>query len=274
MRYYFDTSSLRKNSNKLDKFKNKEIFTSGLAIFEILSGITEKDYNIRKATVKNILNSNISIDWDSYKMKFFKAYQIPFIDVEGIAIKMMAEILLDTSSLEEFKEKRVYFLENDYYTIEDLQSLDNDISDSGIKESERGIKEFRKEIEKPHRKEINKELFDNKSLLSYVKGLSEMSLLRITENISGAKRPSDKYFKTFEKYDGSLDMYLFCMQLQFSLAQLKGMLYAKNDTLDVLHTIFIKENDMIISEDKIFKELGNQYPGLKCYSSDELLEKL
>lgn len=44
-KYYLDTSTVRQYSNKLEKFKNKNIFTSILVIFELLSGVNnEKEF--------------------------------------------------------------------------------------------------------------------------------------------------------------------------------------------------------------------------------------
>ena len=48
-KYYLDTSTVRQYSNKLEKFKNKNIFTSILVIFELLSGVNnEKEFFLRK----------------------------------------------------------------------------------------------------------------------------------------------------------------------------------------------------------------------------------
>lgn len=48
MTYYLDTTSLRKVANKLDTLVDKDIYISSLSIFEIIAGITEKEYQKRK----------------------------------------------------------------------------------------------------------------------------------------------------------------------------------------------------------------------------------
>ncbi|AUN14698.1 hypothetical protein [Paraclostridium sordellii] len=272
MRYYFDTVSLRKLSSKLNLYKDKEIYTSSLAILELISGITEKDYNIRKLAISNTLNSNIYIDWDSYKMKMFKAFKIPFNDVEGNAIKKMAEYIADSLSFEDVMQHKIYIGEGEYFTLESFQGLDDDISKIGLDDAQRGIKEWRDELDEEHRKHINSELFEKKELCAFVRSLSELHFIHFAEDIIGAKRPSEEYLKGLERYDKSLDLYFYCTQLKFSLSQLKGNQFAKNDTSDLMHTMFMLQDDIIVSEDKIFKHLGEWCNCLTCYNVNEFLD--
>lgn len=56
-KYYLDTSTVCQYSNKLEKFKNKNIFTSILVIFELLSGVNnEKEFFLRKSVIKIYVN--------------------------------------------------------------------------------------------------------------------------------------------------------------------------------------------------------------------------
>ncbi|MGZ9586473.1 hypothetical protein [Paenibacillus marinisediminis] len=269
MRFYFDTSSLRKKSKKIASYSQNRIYTSSLTMFELISGISLDDYDTRKITIKNIMDSNIFIDWDSYKMKMHKAFRIPFNDVEGKLIREMAECIADSQSFEEVMSKKIYISESEYFTLESFQSLDSDLSLAGIDESMKGISEWRQELTKNHRKDIDQELFGDETLCSYVSMLAEVQFINFFEDISQTKRPSAEYFKALEKYDKSLDKYFFCSQLHFSLSQLNGMQCAKNDTIDILHTLFMSRDDVIVSDDKLFKKLGEWCKCLVCYNSDE-----
>ncbi len=273
MRYYLDTSALRKNANEILNYNDKKkLFTSSLTIFELISGISEREYNIRKITIKKILDSNIFIDWDFYKKKMFKAFKIPYFDIEGYLIKKMAGFISTSESFEDVVSKRIYISESDYYTLEDFKDLDHAISNVGVEDSVLGINEWRQLLPKGPRKDVEKELFENKGLESFVQLQTEMYLSGFTESITGTQRPSEDYFESLEKYDGNLDLYFYCNQLKFSLSQLMGMQYGKNDTLDLMHTLFMLNDDIIISDDKIFKKLGEKCNRLICYSSDEFFK--
>lgn len=273
MRYYFDTSSLRKASNKLP-VNNENIYTSGLAMFELISGMTQNDYCTRKTIINNVVNSGIAIDWDSYKMKMHKAFQLSYSDIEGKSIKKMVDIILKSSSFQELEREKVYFTEHDYYKLESFSGLDDEISKMGIEESKWGITEWRKEYDKFHRKGINQELFNNESFRSFVYSAAELKFMSFLEDITQTKRPSTEYFKALEKYDKSLELFFLCGQIRYSLAQLKGMQYAKNDTLDILHTIYVSKETIMVSDDKIFKDLSNWCSGFTCLNLNEFFEEV
>lgn len=273
MRYYLDTSALRKNANEILNYSDKKkIFTSSLTIFELISGISENEYMIRKTTLKKILDSNIFIDWNFFKKKMFEAFKIPYFDIEGYLIKKMAEFISTSESFEDVVSKRIYISEKDYYTLENFKALDHDISKAGVEDSVLGINEWRQLLPKGHRRDVEIELFENKGLDSFVQLQTEVYLSSFTEIISGTQRPSEEYFESLGKYDGNLNLYFYCNQLKFSLSQLKGMQYGKNDTLDLMHTLYMLNGDIIISDDKIFKKLEDECNRLTCYSSDEFFK--
>ena len=46
----------------------------------------------------------------------------------------------------------------------------------------------------------------------------------------------------------------------------------KNDTLDLLHLIYLSKGDFIISEDKIFKKLSKENNIFETYTGKEFLD--
>ena len=58
MSVYLETNALRKITNYICE---ESVYTSIFSIFELLSGITEKDFNIRKACLKRINEQKIEI---------------------------------------------------------------------------------------------------------------------------------------------------------------------------------------------------------------------
>ncbi len=275
MRYYLDTTSLRKLSSKLHMFKGENVFTSSLALVELISGMTESEFNLRKQVIHNVVHSGIGIDWDSYKMKMYKAVDLHYDDIESFSLREMIQIIFLSSSLWEIRNSRIYITSSDYYTLESFSGLDRDLNMIGISTAKTGIQEWRKILSKKHRRYINNELFDKEGLRAYVNSLAEISCSEFIEEITNTRRPSDKYFSALNKYRrrNSMDLFFHCTQLQYNLAQLKGEEYKMNDTIDLLHTIFLSQEDIIVSDDKIFRKLHEWHPNLKTCTVDEFLAK-
>ena len=251
---YLDTSTVRKYSNELYKFKGKAVFTSSLVVFELIAGMNEKEFYLRKNVLCNLLKSKISIDWCSYKMKMHKAFKIKYYDVEGKSIKKFASEIIKCENYNELKAIKVYFRKNEYYKLESFEEFDKGIEQVGKRFSSLGVEEWRK-IEKNERRDIKIQMRD--LLCLYSMKLSKKALINLVQDfVAHSNRPSNnQYVKVLKKYDKSLDMYLYYNQMFFLLKEINGSACGRNDTLDLLHIIYLKKNDTIISEDKIFSEL-------------------
>ena len=109
-KYYLDTSTVRQYSNKLEKFKKKNIFTSILEIFELLSGVNnEKEFFLRKSVIKNLCKSNIQIDWSFYIEKMYpfeEAGKIQLIRRHGQLLE--EEYVAEGISVKAYVTKEIY----------------------------------------------------------------------------------------------------------------------------------------------------------------------
>lgn len=266
---YLDTSSIRKIANKLNDIENSKILTSSLAVFELLSGINENDFLLRKSIVKNLLDSSIHIDWDTYKAKINKAFQQSFDDIEGYVIKSLAKKLISCNCLDEYRNIKIYTDSDTYYTHESLSDFDNKLSKTGKVFSYFGKNEWRN-YEKIDRKQFKKQMLEENMISPYIQKLTEFSLISLAEDLSGCKRPDDKYFEVIKKYDHSLDVHLRYNNLLFLLLEMNGSVCGKNDTVDMLHLIYLKENNVIISEDNIFRRLNKYINHLQVYQSNQI----
>jgi predicted nucleic acid-binding protein len=64
-RYYLETNAVRALSRKLivsSQSARKRLFTSFLAVSEIISGSTESDFSERRAILRNLVNAKLSVD--------------------------------------------------------------------------------------------------------------------------------------------------------------------------------------------------------------------
>lgn len=273
MKAYLDTSSIRKNSNQLNIFIDMDCFTSSFTVFELISGIKERDFLIRKNVIKNLLNSSIRIDWKTYRDKMYNAFGQPYNDIEGIVIKKMAESIIECNTFQEYYIKKIYIDDNTYYTHESFEDFDVEISSIGKRFSEIGKCEWR-ELNKIQRKSLKENMIEKELIFPYVQNLIELSLEDLAEDISGHKRPSKEYFSVIERYDKSLEVFLRYMHILFLRQEMNGSVCSKNDMADIIHLIYLHENDVIITEDKLFKALNKILQLIKVYNSEEFVNKI
>lgn len=268
MRIYLDTSTIRKRANDFNAFNYEDFFTSSLTVFELISGIKERDFLLRKKVIINLINSSIYIDWETYKKKMYNAFNQKYNDIEGYVIKRMAQLLVDCNTFEEYKNIRIYVNDDSYYTYESFEYFDNEITKTGKLFSIIGQREWQN-LDKTIRKSFIKEFIDEKKILPYVQILFGLSLISLAEDIAGCQRPDDEYIRVIKNNDSGLDIFLRYNQLLFFLCELNGSKCGKNDMFDTMHLIYLKENDVLISEDKIFKKLNDYVQMLKVCTYDE-----
>lgn len=124
MKAYLDTNILRQ-LNKIPKENNIELICSQLGIMELIAGMTsEKEYNIRKISLINILNCEVKIIWESVATLQAKAFGIVLNDYDVPATKLLMEKIIKTNTLSEAKNIKVE-LGREVYSIETLTNYDN-----------------------------------------------------------------------------------------------------------------------------------------------------
>lgn len=167
-------------------------------------------------------------------------------------------------------------MNNKWFRLESFTGLDKDISDVGIKESKQSIENWCKENKKEHRKDIKKKLINEELICSYSRGLLELTVRNFTQEIANVKASEnfDRYSDFLKQYDGSLNNYLLCNEIQILLSKLNRAFYGKNDTCDALHVIFIKDGDTIVSDDKIFNRLNKYIQSFDVMTTEEFLKSI
>ena len=185
----------------------------------------------------------------------------------------MAESIIECDTFQEYYKRKIYIDDDTYYTHESFTDFDTKISSTGILFSKIGKDEWR-EFNKTERKSLKENMSKKEVIFPYIQKLIELSLMNLSEDISGYKRPNEEYFGVIKKYDQSLSVYLEYMHFLFLKRELDGSVCGKNDMADIIHLIYLRENDVIITEDKIFKELNNILQLIKVYNSEEFSNKI
>ncbi|MCY6356214.1 hypothetical protein [Clostridium sp. ZS2-4] len=270
MKYYLETNAIRHLSKYLGKLSNECIFTSYLTIFELLSGIVDnKSFIVRKNILKSVIDSKIEIDWSTLKERLHHAHKIDYFDKEKIIAQIMVDIVLESESyeqLDELSEKKGF-----QYRIESFQLLDQEISEAGINESKENIKSFKESNDKIQKKRIKEELIYDEKIYSYAQLNREIIQMNIIKDMTETSRilKRDLYLKILENYDESLDSYFYVSAYKHSISGILGQIYAKNDTVDIAHLVYVDENTTIVSDDKIFGNLSKDTKKFSALSIEE-----
>ena len=154
MRYYLETNALIGLSSHLHELGGKDIFTSSLSIFELISGITEDTYQRRKTILKKVIDSGVIINWDTFKDKLTKPFTDAYSDPERDNYSKMTKIVLESNSFEEIDELCVS--KNESFRLESFTELDSEISKEGKKEVDKGIEYYEGKHSKESKKELKK----------------------------------------------------------------------------------------------------------------------
>ncbi len=291
---YLDTSTLRRHSKEIEAMTEMtadtaitsitsraanavSMRTSSLAVFELMSGATDKDYSPRKVAVERLLECEakgiVHIDWDSYKAKMWHAFRLNYYDEEGEVIRELAEKMVNCETFEEFQQIRVCETISpvdggtDFFDFESLKGLDDDIVEIGRVASQAAQTEEWKKIAKQEQQESKEKILE--FFPSYTNTLAELSVIPIAEDFANSPRPSEKYLEIIERYDRSLQLCFQYLNAVFLLAEMEGGITQKNDIFDILHLLYLKDGDTLIAEDKVFKRVNECLGRIKVMTWEE-----
>lgn len=257
MKFYLETNSLRGLNKELNKLSN-DCFTSSLSIFELIADVTQsdKEFNIRKSVIKNLLNSNIIINWDSHKSIKAKSFpQITFSDAETIGLKELTFDLINCENIESFKK----ISEKKKYNHSFFNKLDKLYSSSFIESTvkanikyKKNIKEDKTFVSEHFLKNLALDRELNESITLFIIVNDMMDALEKQLNLKDIDRA-----KIFASYNGNMDVYLkhFSYYTAIKGAELKTP--AKNDYIDLLHLIYLGNGleSKIVTNDNLLKKL-------------------
>lgn len=272
MSVYLETNALR----KLTSYKCKEsVYTSIFSIFELLSGITEKDFEIRKACLKRIKEQKIEIQGPMIDKLFMDLVGIT--EYNKFAYKMIMDTYYATLEAENYSHfNNIKLLgtdkNNKNITIHAhtwLKDWDCDISN---------ITKNIKSIVEDENKEYIKNIYDKGG----DKALAEHSWGKMYNN-----RVDEERLSHAEPFIGADTVKTVCQEMDvlfsrynyklFLVAQaviflkaffINGNTQNANNASDLLHLLYLKENDEFVSNDKIYKTISKACPEFKLIVLD------
>lgn len=281
-KYYLDTVALRSLSPFLDeKPEVCEISYSSLfAVIEIFKGISKKDGLKRINILNNLLKISLPIIKELPNHILLKPYGIDHPDDEKDIADILSIInkIKDAKSLDEFdaikKEHHGIFaslldcydsLNIDFINVLSARNcvpdkketfVINDLSDYIITSSEKTEAADSEETKKTPRDcflEYIKPEFVRNFSASILKNQGIVSLLG-TNNI---RSRNEQINHLASRYSGTqLDEFALAITIYCMKKKCRREASAKNDILDILHTLYLYEPDQIlVSDDKIFEDI-------------------
>lgn len=263
MAIYLETNALR----KLTDYSCKEpAYTSIFSVFEILSGITEKDFYIRKACLERINEQKLEI-----KEPMIDKLLMNLLGNSGyneFAYEMIMDLYNATLKVASFSElKKIYLHCTDKNGKSELRTI------NWLKEWDEHISNIRDRVPnlfEGENKDYIKHIYNN----SNVKGLADYFWNKFYENRLNEDRIAHaegfvgqddiKYIRQeteelFSKYNYKL--FMKAQAVVFSISYfINGNGQNRNNPSDLLHLLYLNENDKFVSNDKIYQTISKACP--------------
>ena len=267
--YYLETNSLRQLHAKLaDSSFCKRCYTSSLSLFELLSGISDKEYVLRKAVITNVLQSSILIDWDFPLDLLYKAFE--FVTWESgypNAIKKACETVAASSDLSEVTSGLVSGKET--LSLSDFGAMDDYLSSKQIELFRIGREAFEKMIDADTAKKIydllNNSLypefpFPQEVIELFRREKIKFTMFQLAVEIAKELNLGDittTAFSVFATYNQSLNYYFDVISYFFENRVVYNRQPGRNDVFDIAHFMYLKNSrsTKIVSDDKLVKEI-------------------
>ncbi|RNT42295.1 hypothetical protein [Klebsiella quasipneumoniae] len=274
MKAYLDTNILRQ-LNKIPNKNNIELICSQLGIMELIAGMTsEKEYNIRKTSLINILNGKVKIVWESVGTLQSKAFGLVCNDYDVPATKLLMEQIIKTDTLPEAKDIKVE-LGGEVYSIETLTNYDNMLvekSTSLFKQTMLTKKEDKEFIRNNPYTEAEIRVQTEMTLINFLDSLG-IKKFRLGAEADPEKDFTPEYVNAINKYNQNkiLDNYLKCLAVYILDAMKIGNQPGKNDIHDICHIAYCDHVDLFISNDKIYQRFPQYLLDVKFLTLDEFI---
>lgn len=260
-RIYLETNAIRK---LVDYKYEGEVFTSVFSLFELISGISEDDFYVRKASVKRLIESKIPI-----KEQMVDQIICDFVDLKKYNSDFH-KILFDTAkqliNARNYKvfsryEIREYF-EEPFFHVRKINVL------SWLSQWDQRISDMRNKCNEifDEDKEYMKKLYKDrgmKGLAQHFWGkyednkinealLSHASAFCSSAEIDMLRKRADKLFTQY-----NFKLFMTAQAIIFAKAlYIDGGTQDKNNACDLLHLLYLEKDDKLVSNDKIYSTIS------------------
>ena len=258
--YYLETNALRAISRRLRVTPietRRTLFTSVLAVFELISGITEGDFQLRRAFVCDVSKSKLRIDWRSPSQVIANSFgQSIAPDALAITTRRAFFVIAASNSL----ANAISTCEKHQPPIDMARLVAAKGRLSQVYVAARALQngEYQSQINsEPLKTLLATAAIDSASkrraLIEEFTGDLDEKLLRDAASATLANMSALDSDPThlLSSYDGSIDRYIQASRwLQFESMLLQNPA-GENDAPDVLHFLYVGNDATMVSSDKL-----------------------
>lgn len=265
MAVYLETNALRKLTNY---DCDEPVYTSIFSIFELLSGMSEKDFQIRKACLERISNCDIKIQGPMIDQLFME--MIGENGYNADACRMICDtyqMTLSAHCFSDYKEIKLFLKDEKREKGEEISAY------TWMRNWDKHISQITTQIYKvfeDESKDYIKKIYDKngeRGLADYfwdkfLNNKIDEERLSHAEGFVGAEAVEkfrQEMDKIFSKYN--FELFMKAQAVIFSKAYfINGGTQNSNNASDLLHLLYLDEGDLFVSNDKIYQTISEACP--------------
>jgi hypothetical protein len=274
-RYYLDTSSIRSAGSKLGYCRGYSLFTSSWTVIELINGIRsdDKSFQKRSRSLKQLKNQRIVIDWDTLSDKFYSNFtycaKLKFDSEISNNLQSLYKLVYRSDDIDNFRKSLGNILLT--YNIDYFEDFDTDLGSSYVQNSIQSNIDIRSSLEREKMKAdslIPAEILNGNiqdflqwiysnpnfnffSLMAYADSKAIIGLLN--EYYS-----AELHEKIWQSYNNNNAIYTKAWFSYFSRELSKMNQPGRNDFADLYHFQYLKNDDILVTEDKKMKEIAQE----------------
>jgi hypothetical protein len=281
MIYYLETSAVYALNGYLvrDNGVAKAVcYSSFLSVFELLSGMTERTYERRKAILKNLLDSHISIDWDTPRELMAEAFgQVMLLDKWKQKVHRLALIVSESKDF--MSAVKISEEDNTSLSISDAANADEILSTRHSLEVQEKIQQMRRQVPETEIRKISEQLLTDPSAKRGLRTENVTALfwdlaVHVATNMPGVD-PVESLRRVAISYTGSANKFLFADAVRQERSLLSGETPGKNDFIDISHLLYLKSPaQYLITNDKLLLDICAELFSECVFSVEDLRIKL
>lgn len=266
MAVYLETNALRK---LLNYECEEKVFTSIFSIFELLSGMDEVEFPIRKTCLQRINEQKIEIRGPMIDRLFMDLIDVTEYNSAGY--QMIMDIYYQTLQADSYSD-----FNSIYLRLSKNKKMECLHANTWLKERDDNIAAITKNIYgvfDEENVEYMKQVYKKEGVRGFAKyfwnkfynNRLDENRLSHAEGFIGAdvvEKIRQESEMLFEKYNFKL--FMTAQAAVFAKAYfINGKTQNPNNASDLLHLLYLNENDKFVSSDKIYKVISEACPEFK-----------
>ena len=274
--YYLETNALYQLSRQLvtdNRVARAIAYSSFLAIFELLSGMDSGTYDIRKAVLRNVIESRIGINWDTPGERIAEAFSIIGVtDKLRGRLQRLSDIALKSSNYDELL--MLSETDPDSVSLNSLASMELIVTQTPAEDIQQQITLLRRDMPKERIKEYRDALESNQSFRDEQQRIGWETLLGRLAAIVASRMPGppshENLLKVLRSYSGRIQFFIQADAYRQEKSLTRAERPGKNDFIDISHFLYLERRDQIIvTDDRFLQQIcANLFPQNYCSISD------